>query len=365
MYNVRIRELEKLHKERIHIMSDKQMKAVGLYKYLPIENPESLIDVKIEKPTPKGHDLLVKVKAISVNPVDTKVRAPKDKTEDTPKILGYDVAGIVEEAGESCTLFKPGDEVFYAGSITRQGGNSEFHLVDERIVGRKPSTLSFAEAAALPLTGLTAWEGLFDRMGISENEADPQNSNKSLLIIGGAGGVGSIAIQLGKYAGLTVIATASRPESIDWVKKQGADHVVNHREDLVSQVRELGFKYVDYIFCLNSTGQHYESMCELIAPQGTIGTIVESAHPLNLGLLKSKSARFVWEYMFTRAMYETEDMIRQHEILNKLSSLVDEKRIFTTLTKKLEPIHAANLRKAHSIVEQGDMIGKLVLEHFE
>ncbi|WP_211749004.1 zinc-binding alcohol dehydrogenase family protein [Paenibacillus sp. Marseille-Q4541] len=338
------------------------MKAVGLHRYLPIEDPESLIDLEIEKPSPSGRDILVKVLAVSVNPVDTKVRAPKDKTEEQPKILGYDVAGIVEEVGESCSLFKPGDEVFYAGSITRQGGNSEFHLVDERIVGRKPSTLNFAEAAALPLTGLTAWEGLFDRMCISENTAD--NQNKTLLIISGAGGVGSIATQLGKNAGLTVIGTASRPESSDWVLKQGADHVINHRKDLVSQVKELGYKYIDFIYCLNSTGQHFEAMCELIAPQGKIGTIVESSHPLDLSPLKSKSAGFVWEYMFTRAMYETEDMIRQHEILNILSSLVDEGKIRTTLTKKLEPIHAANLRDAHTIVEQGDMIGKLVLEHF-
>ncbi|WP_454191000.1 zinc-binding alcohol dehydrogenase family protein [Paenibacillus sp. Marseille-Q7038] len=343
-------------------MTDNLMKAVGLYRYLPIEDPESLIDLSIEKPTPSGRDLLVKVKAVSVNPVDTKVRAPKDKKEEQPKILGYDVAGIVEEVGESCTIFKPGDEVFYAGTITRQGGNSEFHLVDERIVGHKPATLTFAEAAALPLTGLTAWEGMFDRIGISENAAD--NHNKTILIISGAGGVGSVATQLAKHAGLTVIATASRPESINWVKKQGADHVVNHREDLVSQVRELGYTYINYIFCLNSTGEHYEAMCELVAPQGTIGTIVESDYPLDLSPLKSKSAGFVWEYMFTRAMYATEDMIRQHDILNKLSTLADQKKIHTTLTERLEPIHAANLRKAHSIVEQGDMIGKLVLEHF-
>jgi len=338
------------------------MKAVGLYQYLPIENPESLLDLKIKKPNAKGRDLLVRVKAIAVNPVDYKVRLPKDKVEQTPRILGWDVAGIVEEVGPDCTLFQPGDEVYYAGDLTRQGGNSEFHLVDERIVGRKPKSLDFAQAAALPLTSITAYEALFDRMNISH---DPdENKNKTILIIGAAGGVGSIATQLAKNIGLTVIGTASRPESIDWVKEQGADYTINHFEEFVPQLKQIGFKTVHYILCLNTTEKHWVNMANAIAPQGKICSIVESKETLNLTLLLNKSATFVWELMFTRSMFQTEDMIEQHKLLNEVADLIDSKIIKTTLSKRLSPINAENLRTAHSLLETGKSIGKIALENF-
>ncbi|MGZ7445669.1 zinc-binding alcohol dehydrogenase family protein [Paenibacillus sp. TH7-28] len=343
-------------------MATEMMKAVGFFKYLPIDDPESLRDVEIEKPIPAGKDLLVKVKAISVNPVDVKVRSPKNRIEQAPRVIGWDVAGIVEQVGPETTLFKPGDEVYYAGSIVRPGGNSEFHLVDERIVGRKPASLGFAEAAALPLTGITAWEGLFHRLGIST--IAKENVGKSLLIIGAAGGVGSIATQLAKLAGLTVIGTASRPESADWSKQMGADHIINHYEAFVPQLQPIGFKHVDYIFCLNSTEKHWANMADAIAPQGKICSIVETDELLNLTLLKDKSATFVWELMFTRPMFQTEDMIEQHKLLSELSRLVDEGQIRTTIAKKLEPIDASNLRKAHAMVETGRTIGKVVLENF-
>ena len=343
-------------------MTTKTMKAVGLYRYLPISAPESLIDLELERPAPTGRDLLVKVKAISVNPVDVKVRAPKEKTEAAPRILGWDVAGIVEEAGPDCTLFRPGDEVYYAGSITRPGGNSEYHLVDERIVGRKPKQASFAEAAALPLTAITAWEALFHRLGFSKKKEE--NRNKRLLIIGAAGGVGSIAIQLAKWAGVTVIGTASRDESAKWVKSMGADYVINHYEAFEPQLQEMGLGTVDAMFCLNSTEKHWANMAAAIAPQGKICSIVETDEPLDLTLLKNKSVTFVWEFMFTRSMYETADMDEQHKLLNELAELVDAGIVKTTMTERLEPIHAANLRLAHQKVEQGKMIGKIVLENF-
>ncbi|WP_090798676.1 zinc-binding alcohol dehydrogenase family protein [Paenibacillus sp. GP183] len=338
------------------------MKAIGLTRYLPIENTESLIDLTVEKPKANGRDLLVKVIAVSVNPVDTKVRSPKEKIEETPKILGWDVAGIVEEAGEDCSLFQPGDEVFYAGSISRQGGNSEYHLVDERIVGHKPKTLNFAEAAALPLTSITAWEALFERMKISQ---EPRaNETKSLLIIGAAGGVGSIAIQLAKHAGLTVIGTASRQETVDWVTSMGADHIVNHHEALLPQLQALGFSSVPYIFCLNALEKHWQGISEAVSPQGVVCAIDDPKSPLNLNLLKRKSATFVWEFMFTRSLFETEDMIEQHILLNRIAKAVDAGTLKTTLTQRLEPITAENLRHAHELLESNKMIGKLVLEHF-
>ncbi|QWU16873.1 zinc-binding alcohol dehydrogenase family protein [Paenibacillus sophorae] len=343
--------------------SKPMMRAVGLYKYLEISEPESLIDLEMEKPLPAARDLLVKVKAISVNPVDVKVRAPKDKVEEAPKILGWDVAGVVEQVGPECMLFKPGDEVYYAGSINRQGGNSEYHLVDERIVGTKPVTLDFAQAAALPLTTITAWEGLFDRLCVSPGKE--ANAGQSLLIIGAAGGVGSILIQLAKNAGLTVIGTASRSESSEWAKGLGADHIINHYEPFLPQLNALGIPQADYIFCLNSTEQHWEQMAEAIAPQGKICSIVETDHSLDLDLLKNKSATFVWEFMFTRSLYETPDMINQHELLNETARLIDAGTLRTTMTEKLEPINASNLRKVHTMIETGRTIGKIVLEHFE
>ncbi|GCE23529.1 zinc-binding alcohol dehydrogenase family protein [Dictyobacter kobayashii] len=338
------------------------MKAIGLYRYLPIEDPESLVDVEIDKPTATGRDLLVRVQAISVNPVDTKIRAPKPQQEKTPKILGWDAAGIVEQVGPECQLFKPGDEVYYAGSVTRPGGYSQFHLVEETIVGHKPKSLNFAQAAALPLTGLTAWEGLFDRLEINK-DATP-NANKSILIIGASGGVGSIATQLAHFAGLKVIGTASRPETIKWAKDHGADYTINHHQPFAGQLKALGLETVDYIFCLNSTDKHWDNIVETIAPQGKICSIVETEGPLNLSALQHKSATFVWEFMFTRSMFHTSDMIEQHHILDTLAELIGSGKIQTTLTERLTPINAANLRTAHQKLESGNTIGKIVLENF-
>lgn len=390
------------------------MKAVGLYKYLPIEDPQSLVDLDIPQPNhpTTGHDLLVAIKAISVNPVDTKVRRgliPPPITEEnknTPRILGWDAAGQVVEAGSDCTLFKRGDAVYYAGSISRPlGTNCEFHLVDERIVGRKPKSLSFEEAAAMPLTTITAWEALYDRLSLNQDTirgktaatsqptmpTDAVDNNKrrnhhqsSILIIGGAGGVGSIAIQLAKnlvnqsalsssstvssssHSGINVIATASRSESVEWCKRMGADYVINHHKDLKSQIKEVvGIDYTDYILCLNDTDSYFESMKQLVAPQGKICSIVETKAPVDLGgLLQQKSAMFVWELMFTRSLFQTPDMIAQHHLLNTVADLIDNKKIKTTLTYGLSPINAENLRKAHRKLESGTAIGKIVLSGF-
>ncbi len=339
------------------------MKAVGLTRYLPISDPQSLVDIEIDTPVATGRDLLVKVEAIAVNPVDTKVRAPKDKIEETPRVLGWDAAGTVVATGPDVTLFKVGDPVFYAGSIARSGANSEYHLVDERIAGHKPASLDFAQAAALPLTSITAWEALFDRLGVSPKG---EHAGRSVLIVGGAGGVGSIGIQLAKVlAGLTVIATAARPESVAWCRRLGADHTVDHRGDIPAQLRTLGFDTVDYILCFNDIDRHFPAMAEVIAPQGKICAIVENARPLAMGgVLKNKSATFVWEFMFTRAMFQTPDMVAQHRLLNEVARLVDAGRLQTTLGQNLGVVNAANLRQAHALLEGGQTIGKLVLQGF-
>ena len=335
------------------------MKAIGLYKYLSIEDEQSLIDVQVDQPEASGKDLLVAVKAISVNPVDTKIRSPKGQTETTPRILGWDAAGEVIAIGSEVEHYAIGDEVYYAGDIARSGSNSEFQLVDERIVGKKPSSLSFAEAAALPLTSITAWEALFDRLGISSQGND---AGKSILIIGGAGGVGSIAIQLAsKVAKLNVIATASRDESRDWCLQLGANVIVNHRNSLIEEFAAQNLTYVDYILCLNNTDQHWLAMTQAIVPQGSICSIVETTQPVELGLLKSKSATFVWEMMFTRSMFQTPDMIEQQKLLNAIADLIDNREMVTTVNHVIQPINAENLRGAHAMIEQGSSIGKIVL----
>jgi NADPH:quinone reductase len=338
------------------------MKAIGVYKSLPITDPQSLVDIEIERPNPSGQDLLIQVKALSVNPVDVKRRASVREGENTPQILGWDVAGIVVQTGPECTQFKPGDEVYYAGSILRTGCNSEFHLVDERIVGRKPRTLTFAEAAALPLTAITAWEGLFNRLSVSERPTD--NQGKTLLVVGAAGGVGSILTQLASMVGLTVIGTASRPETITWTKKLGSTYTINHHQPWQPQINKLAVGDIDYIFCLNSTATNWDGMVEAIAPQGKICSIVETAQPVNLSALQQKSVTFVWEFMFTRSMFHTRDMACQQDLLNTLAQLIEEQKIKTTLTELLNGINAANLRKAHAKIEQGNSIGKLVVENF-
>ncbi|MEK6243692.1 MAG: zinc-binding alcohol dehydrogenase family protein [Pseudomonadota bacterium] len=329
------------------------MKAVGLYKYLPIDHPESLLDLEVEAPVAAGHDLLVGVKAISVNPVDYKRKAPKDLVETTPKILGWDATGIVEAVGPEVTLFKPGDPVSYAGSVVRPGANSEFHLVDERIVGRKPANLPFAEAAALPLTTITAWELMFERMGISKTGA---HAGRSVLILGGAGGVGSIAIQLAKkLARLKVVASAARAESIAWCKRLGADETVDHSRPLE------GAEY-DFVLCFSSPDSYWSSFPRLVKPQGKIGLIVRTAGPVDLSVLHDKSIAVCLEGMFTRSTFQTPDMAAQHALLDEAAGLVEAGVLKTTLAQNLGKINAANLRRAHKMLEEGHVIGKLVLE---
>jgi len=334
------------------------VKAVALTRYLPIADPESLVDVTLPDPVPTGHDLLVRVAAVSVNPVDTKQRAPNPKVEAQPRVLGWDAAGTVAAVGPEVTLFKPGDEVYYAGDVTRQGSNSELQLVDERIVARKPRTLDFAQAAAIPLTAITAWECYFDRMKI-----DPGGAHRgaTLLIIGGAGGVGSIGIQIAKVAGLKVIATASRPETVAWVKELGADHVVDHSQPLRPQIEALGLKFVDYIANFNDTDRYWEQMGDLIRPQGAISLIVGNRGPLAQEGVRGKSATICWELMFTRPRFKTPDMIEQQRLLTRVAELIDGGRIRGTLRETLRPINAANLRAAHAKLESGTMIGKLVV----
>lgn len=334
------------------------MKAVGFKTSLPINEQESFIAFEADKPVASGHDLLIKIVAIAVNPVDFKIRqnSAKDKVLDTPKIIGWDAAGIVEAVGEDVTLFKPGDEVFYAGDITKPGSNAEYQLIDERIVGKKPTSLSMEASAAIPLTALTAWEILFDRIRVSERD-----KGKTILIIGGAGGVGSIAIQIAKkIAGLTVVATASRPETIEWCKQQGADYVVNHK-NLVENVRNAGFREVDFIVDFVDANGYWDAMAELIKPQGHIASVTGAAVPVLLNKLKNKSASFSWEFMFTRSSFQTEDMIAQHHILNKVGALLDEGILKTTVKEILTGLTADNLKKAHRQLESGGTIGKIVI----
>jgi NADPH2:quinone reductase len=335
------------------------MKAVGLTRCLPLDDPNSLKDVDIPAPKPEAYDLLVRVKAISVNPVDSKVRSTVKQELSAPKILGYDASGVVEAVGDNVTLFKPGDDVFYAGDITRPGTNCELHLVDERIVGKKPATLDFAGAAALALTSLTAWELMFERMRIDVNGTD---RGKSLLILSGAGGVGSIAIQLAKLAGLVVIATASRPETMQWCKQLGADYVIDHRKSVKDELKAAGFERVNYIVNLVDTDGYWQLMGELISPQGHIGCIVEPKKDVYVGNpLKDASIGIHWESMFTRSRHKTPDMIEQHKILDRVADLIDAGKIKGTLHKTLTPINAANLREAHRLIESGKSIGKVVL----
>ena len=336
------------------------MRAVGYKRSLPIDQIEALIDLEIDKPVPQKRDLLVQVKAVSVNPVDTKVRKRADPPGGEAKILGFDATGVVAAVGPDVTLFKAGDEVWYAGSIIRPGTNSEFHLVDERIVGHKPKSLDFAAAAALPLTSITAWEMLFDRFAIAQGGGE----GKSLLIVGGAGGVGSIAIQLARMlTRLTVIATASRPETRDWCKKLGAHHVVDHSKPMGEQLKGIGHRFVDYIFGVTESGQHFDTICDVIAPQGRFG-LIDDPKSLDVAKLKGKSASLHWEAMFTRSTFQTADMDAQHRLLNEVATMVDKGTIRTTVAENFGKITAANLRRAHAQVESGTTRGKIVLEGF-
>ena len=335
------------------------MKAVGYKKSLSVDDADSLIDFEVAKPEPRGRDIRVAVKAISANPVDYKVRKRAAPPEGETKILGYDAAGIVDAVGPDVTLFGVGDEVFYAGSIQRQGTNSEFHLVDERIVGRKPQTLSFAQAAALPLTSITAWELLFDRLGaVPGKSLDP----RTLLIVGGAGGVGSILIQLARrLTGLTVVATASRPESQKWCLALGAHAVVDHARPIKEQIERLKLPPVALIASLTNTDQHYKALAEIIAPQGKYG-LIDDPPEFNVSVFKGKAVSVHWESMFTRSSFQTPDMIGQHDLLNDVADLIDKGVLRTTLDQTFGTINAANLRRAHALLESGKSRGKIVLE---
>jgi len=335
------------------------MKAIGFKQSLPITENDSFIAFETEKPSPEGYDLLVKIAAVSVNPVDYKVRqnAAKDTVLDAPKIIGWDAAGTVEAVGDKTTKFKVGDQVYYAGDITRSGSNAEYQLVDERIVGHKPKSLTLAEAAAIPLTGLTAWESLFDRIKVNP-ESD---KGKTVLMLAGAGGVGSIAIQLAKkVGGLTVLATASRPESIQWCKALGADYVVNHHR-LKEELENIGHREVDYILDFVDLEGYWEMAAEIIKPQGHIVTITGSNNPLHLNVLKNKSVTLSYEFMYTRSMYTTDDIEKQHEILNKIGGLFDGGMLKSTLTTTLKGFTVENLKRAHQLQESGKSIGKTVI----
>ena len=335
------------------------MKAVALTRYLPIDDPESLVDVELPRPHPGEHDLLVRVEAVSVNPVDTKVRAPKPQVEAQPKVLGYDAAGVVEAVGAGVEGFRPGDRVYYAGDVTRQGSNAEFQLVDARLAAAMPRSLDFAAAAALPLVAITAWELLFQRMPFDSGQG---GKGKSLLVIAGAGGVGSIAIQLARRAGFTVIATASRPETMDWCRAMGAQHVVNHRDPLASQLAALGFLQIDAALNLADTDRYWDTLGELLAPQGHLGLIVEPKGALRIGdPYKAKCIGIHWEMMFARPRFRTPDMAEQGRILAHVAALVDTGELKSIQRETLNPINAANLREAHRRLESGASIGKLVL----
>ncbi|SDF80343.1 NADPH2:quinone reductase [Pedobacter terrae] len=337
------------------------MKAIGFKTSLPISENESFIEFETPVPKPEGRDLLVKIKAISVNPVDFKIRqnSAKDTVLERPKVIGWDAVGTVEAIGEGVSLFKTGDEVYYAGDLTRSGSNTEYQLIDERIVGLKPEKLTNAEAAAMPLTALTAWESLYDRIRISEQK----DKGKSVLIIGGAGGVGSIAIQLAKkISGLKVIATSSRAETKDWCKAMGADVVVDHK-NLVEEMRAAGLKDVDFILDFVDLNSYWDDVVELIKPQGHIVSITGSATPIALNKLKNKSVTFSWELMYTRSMYQTDDMEQQHHILNELAKLLDNGTLKTTLNQTLKGFTAENLKEAHRLLESGKTIGKVVIEY--
>jgi NADPH2:quinone reductase len=335
------------------------MKAVGYQKSLPIDAADALVDFEAAKQEPQGRDIRVAVKAISANPVDYKVRKRAAPPEGQTKILGYDASGVVDAVGPDASLFKPGDEVFYAGSILRQGTNSEFHLVDERIVGKKPKTLSFAQAAALPLTSITAWELLFDRLGVVPGKSfDP----RTLLIVGGAGGVGSILIQLARrLTGLTVVATASRPESQKWCLGLGAHAVVDHAKPMKEQVEQLKLPPVALVASLTNTDQHYKTLADLMAPQGKYG-LIDDPPEFNVSAFKGKAISVHWESMFTRSSFQTPDMIAQHHLLNDVADLLDKGVLRTTLDQTFGTINAANLKRAHALLESGKSRGKIVLE---
>ncbi len=337
------------------------MRAVGYKTCLPIQDAEALLDFETAAPVPGPKDLLVEIRAISVNPVDTKVRRGMAPKTGESRILGWDAAGIVVATGSETSLFKVGDEVFYAGDLTRPGTNAEFHVVDERLVGAKPRSLGWAEAAALPLTAITAWEALFDRLDVQK---PVPGVKPSILIVGGAGGVGSIAIQLARQlTDLEVIATASRPETQDWVRSLGAHHVLDHSKPLAQELTAQGLAAPAFVFCTTNTDQHLAAIVEMIAPQGRF-CVIDDPATLDIMPFKRKSISIHWELMFTRSLFQTADIQAQHALLNEVSRLVDAGALRTTLGETLGKINAANLKKAHALLEAGRAKGKLVLEGF-
>ncbi|MEF7617175.1 zinc-binding alcohol dehydrogenase family protein [Aquincola sp. MAHUQ-54] len=337
------------------------MKAVAYRQSLPLSADESLLDLDLPEPTLKPHDLLVEVKAVSVNPVDTKVRKNVAPPAGEAKVLGWDAAGIVRAVGPAVTRFRVGDRVWYAGAIDRPGSNSELHAVDERIAGPMPATLGFAEAAALPLTSITAWELLFDRLGVPRDGGEGQ----ALLVIGGAGGVGSILVQIARQlTKLTVIATASRTETVAWAERMGAHHVIDHRKPLTEELRRIGHPQVPLVASLTATEQHFAAIVEALAPQGRLALIDDPATPIDVTALKRKSLSLHWELMFTRSLFQTPDMDAQHTLLGEVARLVDAGVLRSTVTERFGTISAANLKRAHAWVESGRAIGKGVLEGF-
>ena len=334
------------------------MKAIVYTQHgLPIDDPQALFETELPMPVPGPHDLLVEVRAVSVNPVDTKIR--RGVAVDAPRVLGWDASGIVRAVGAEVTLFAPGDEVFYAGDLTRPGSNSQFQAVDERIVGRKPHNLDFAASAALPLTAITAWELLFDRLRVTEGGG----AGKSLLVIGAGGGVGSILVQLArKLTGLTIIGSASRELTRDWVRDLGAHHTVDHTQPLQPQLTALGVEHVDIVISLTHTDQHFAQIVEILAPQGQLALIDDPA-TLDVMPLKRKSISLHWELMFTRSMYQTADMVRQHELLNRVATMVEQGILKTTLSEHAGALTVDNLRRVHALIESGRAHGKIVLEY--
>ena len=339
------------------------MKAVAFQKPLPIANGLALQDTELPDPVPGLRDLLVEVKAISVNPVDTKIRSSSQPPEGQWSILGWDAVGTVRAVGDQVTRFRPGDRVWYAGAINRPGANAELHVVDERIAALAPTSLSDAQAAALPLTGITAWEMLFDRLGVARAAA---SQGKSLLVIGAAGGVGSIMVQLARQlTGLNVIGTASRPETVAWVRSLGAHHVIDHSRPLADEFSHAGLPAPDYVVSLTQTDKHFAAIAELIAPQGRFGLIDDpAAGSIDVSKLKRKSVSLHWELMFTRPMMQTADMHKQHELLDEVARLIDAGKLRSTLGEHFGTINAANLKRAHAFIESGKARGKVVLEGF-
>jgi len=337
------------------------MKAVGYFKPLPIHEADALLDLEVPEPTLREHDLLVSVKAVSVNPVDVKIRAGRAASGDHPQVLGWDATGVVQAVGAKVSRFKLGDRVWYAGDLNRAGSNAERQAVDERIVGTMPASIDFAEAAALPLTAITAWELLFDRLRVQD--ADP-TTNNSVLVIGAGGGVGSILVQMArKLTGLTVIATASRPETREWVMAMGAHHTIDHSKPWKDQLNESGFDDVTHVVSLNHTGTYVAQIVDVLRPEGQMA-LIDDPKVLDIAPFKRKSLSVHWEFMFTRSLFNTSTQSRQHALLNRVATLIDNGTIRSTMTQRVEGIRADNLKAVHSQIESGGARGKIVVEGF-